>query len=272
MTGVLAGDPVAGVAVFALFVLRLPVPVLGLYGQRVEVEHLGDEAVQDGGEQQRHHEEDPEVHEVDGHVQVPLHPVPADDEGDVGVDHLLDVRQIEPHGAVQTGQGPEEGDDLFGSGIGAQRLGFNRIADGDVSLHGERRDGGGGGVDAQILEVGDARATVAAVHPVSEDAARDGGRAGSREHHQVGHSQAYDVAVGRSLHVFGGEHHQDHHHVANDSQDANGDDEECADNFVFGAGARPGRQSGVHNRSVGEVLHLCLSRRNQWKGEGKKKK
>lgn len=210
MTGVLAADPVAHV-VSALLL------VFGVGGQRVEDEDPGDQRVQDGREQQRQHEKHAKIKEVNGQIKLPGDSVAAGDDGDVVVHQLLDVRQVEPHHAVQRGESPDEQDDPLSSGQGAQKLSFNRVADSDVSLYGERGNGARGGVDPEILKVGDTEAPMVAKHPGAEDAVRDGGQASRCQHHQVGHSQTDQIAVGWSPHVFGGEHHQDDHHVANDS-------------------------------------------------------
>lgn len=61
MAGVLAAGFVVDVVVVLSVLL-----VFGVGGQRVEEEDPGDEPVQDRGEQQRQHEEDAEVEEVDG--------------------------------------------------------------------------------------------------------------------------------------------------------------------------------------------------------------
>lgn len=87
VTGVFAADPVADVV--AVESVLLLVFVVG--GQRVEEEDPGDQSVQDGGEQQRQHEKDAEIKEVNGQIKLPGDSVAAGDDGDVVVHQLLDV-------------------------------------------------------------------------------------------------------------------------------------------------------------------------------------
>lgn len=47
------------------------------------------------------------------------------------------------------------------------------MTDGDVSLYGERCYGARGGVDPEVLKVGDAEAPIVAKHPRSKDTVRD---------------------------------------------------------------------------------------------------
>lgn len=219
--------------------LALP-PAFGVRGQRVEEQDPGDQAVQNRGQQQRQHEEDAEVEEVNGQVELPGDPVAARDDGDVGEHLQLDVGQIEPHDAVDGGADPNQQDDPPGPGQRAQELGLDRVADGDVALDGEGGDGARGRVDAQVLQVGDEQAAAAAEHPGGEQAVRDGGQPGGRQDHQVGHRQTHQVAVGWSAHVPGDEHHQDHHHVPHDAQRADEEQQQAAHNFVLDAVVRPG--------------------------------
>jgi len=252
-----AGPLVASRRSVLLLLLLLLLLVCGVGGQRVEEEDPGDEAVQHRGEQQRQHEEHPEVEEVDRQVELPGHPVAARDDGDVVVHQLLDVRQVEPHDAVQRREGPHEQDDLLGAGQRAQELRFDGVADGDVALDGERGDGARGRVDPQVLEVGDAQAPVVAEHPRAEEPVGERRQTGRRQHHEVRHRQTHQVAVGGSPHVFGGEHHQDHHHVAHDPQRADDQKQHTADHFVLQAVVRPPPQGVVEPRSRrGEVVHL----------------
>ena len=88
MSGVLAAGPVVDVVVVVVSVLLL---VFGVGGQRVEEEDPGDESVQHRGEQQRQHEEDAEIEEVDGQIKLPGDSVAAGDDGDVVVHQLLEV-------------------------------------------------------------------------------------------------------------------------------------------------------------------------------------
>ncbi len=87
MTGVLA----AGSVLEVLVVVSVLLLVFWVGGQRVEEEDPADEPVQDGGEQQRQHEEDAEIKEVNGQIKLPGDSVAAGDDGDVVVHELLDV-------------------------------------------------------------------------------------------------------------------------------------------------------------------------------------
>lgn len=139
------------------------------------------------------------------------------------------------------------------------------MADGDVSLYSERCYGARGRVDPEILKVGDAQASIVAKHPRSEDAVRDGGKASGCQHHQVCHSQTDQIAVGWSPHMFGGEHHQNDHNVANDPQNANHEKQETTYHFILGTVVRPVPQSAVEHRYCCKVFHLTVLGLNRFR-------
>lgn len=59
--------------------------------------------------------------------------------------------------------------------------------------------------------------------------------------------------------MFGGEHHQDDHHVANDSKSANHQKQQTTYHFVRDAVVRPNAQSAIELWSCCKVLHLVVS-------------
>ncbi len=145
-------------------------PLLGqIRWQRVSKQDPGDQTVQNQSHDERNHIKQREVQEVDGHIEVPGHPIAAADHDAVRINRLISVHEEEPHDAVERGEDPDAGDDLLGSWYGADELGFDGVADGDVALDGEGRDGAGGDVDAQVLQVSDANAASVAVDPWSHN-------------------------------------------------------------------------------------------------------
>ena len=209
-----------------------PAAVAQVGGQWAHEQDPGDEAVQHGGHGQRQHVEQCEVQEVDRHVEVPGHAVAARHHHAVGVHRLIRVHQEEPHDAVQRGGDPDASDDPLGARHGADELGLDGVADGDVALDGEGGDGAGGHVDAQVLQVGDAQAAAVAVDPEGHHIG-DVGQAGGQQHDEVGHGQADQVAVGGSDHVLGAQNHQDHHDVAGDAHAADERGEEDGDDLLL---------------------------------------
>lgn len=137
--------------------------------QRVLKQDPGDQTVQNQSHDERNHIKQREVQEVDRHIEVPGHPIAAADHDAVRINRLIGVHQEEPHDAVERGEDPDAGDDLLGSRYGADELGFDGVADGDVALDGEGRDGAGRDVDAQVLQVRDANTAGVAIDPRSHD-------------------------------------------------------------------------------------------------------
>ncbi len=145
-------------------------PLLGqIRWQRVSKQDPGDQTVQNQSHDERNHIKQREVQEVDGHIEVPGHPIAAADHNAVRINLLISVHEEEPHDAVERGEDPDAGDDLLGSWYSADELGFDGVADGDVALDGEGCDGAGGDVDAQVLQVSDANAASVAVDPWSHN-------------------------------------------------------------------------------------------------------
>lgn len=133
--------------------------------QRVSKQDPGDQTVKNQSHDERNHIKQGEVQEVDGHIQVPGHPIATANHDAVRINRLIGVHQEEPHDAVQRCEDPDAGDDLLGSRCGADELGFDGVADGDVALDGEGRDGAGGDIDSQILQVRDANTAGITVDP-----------------------------------------------------------------------------------------------------------
>ena len=138
------------------------------------------------------------------------------------------------------------------------------MADGDVALHGEGGDGAGGRVDPQVLEISDPQAARVPEHPLPVQGVGDVGQPGCGQDHQVSRGQAHQVTVGGSPHVFGGQHHQDHHHVPHDAHPAYKGHQKHADHFVLNCVVSPNTQGLVvlqrrvvlHSHVLhGEVLH-----------------
>lgn len=107
------------------------------------------------------------------------------------------VGQSEEHGEQPEGQdGPE------GAAARAVQLGAERVQDGDVALHAQRRHAQDGG-EAHGLE--QSRLQVAAHGPQQEGVVAphlvDFQGHPEKQHQQVGDCQAEQVVIGRGLHV-----------------------------------------------------------------------
>lgn len=213
--------------------VRLPVRAL-LYVPGEE--DPGNQPVQNAGQQQRENVEQNEIGE-----EVPEVVLPGQGERaslpvhQTFIVQRFDLGEDQPRTAVGKGEDPESHDDFLGPADRADYLGFHRVADRYVPLDGERRYRQRGHIDAEVLEKNEDSTANSTPYPFIPEqvVGQDLVRHRSYQCHEVRDGQTDQVAVGRGVHASGPGYDDDHHDVAQDSDNEDYPLEDSPDDLVL---------------------------------------